>query len=279
MKDLKVINRKRAKREQRGLISEFAFEREQQSAGNTAVLAGRAGPCRGRARRRLDPQHGCARRSPGDPFRLFVSSAFEVLTEALRPSRLRASIYMNYEWLDPSLKDAQGPPLTVGTINYRSGGTQGPTLVVGTIDHRLRRPWDLHSRILRAGSHGLSTIEVGEYTQRRISFLLSFRRAEHGSLVHKNPLIGGSPPCDDSVRSVKESHRRAVTAKNWPKSPKKHPPQISCEHTQMVRKGGSWPESIPKGQCSLKGRLVWKAVSWGTKREVMHDLWMVIDHG
>ncbi|KAF3501631.1 hypothetical protein F2Q69_00043104 [Brassica cretica] len=30
MKDSKVINRKRAKREQRGLISEFAFEREQQ---------------------------------------------------------------------------------------------------------------------------------------------------------------------------------------------------------------------------------------------------------
>ncbi|KAF3508406.1 hypothetical protein F2Q69_00006719 [Brassica cretica] len=31
MKESKVINRKRAKREQRGLISEFAFEREQQS--------------------------------------------------------------------------------------------------------------------------------------------------------------------------------------------------------------------------------------------------------
>ncbi|KAF2550282.1 hypothetical protein F2Q68_00035707 [Brassica cretica] len=30
MKDSKAINRKRAKREQRGLISEFAFEREQQ---------------------------------------------------------------------------------------------------------------------------------------------------------------------------------------------------------------------------------------------------------
>ncbi|KAF3583319.1 hypothetical protein F2Q69_00028977 [Brassica cretica] len=73
--------------------------------GNTVVLAGRAGLChsrarrrvdwqhgrsRGRARRRLDRQHGRARRaswlvsrpsSPGDPFRLFVFSAFEVLTE------------------------------------------------------------------------------------------------------------------------------------------------------------------------------------------------------
>ncbi|KAF3499119.1 hypothetical protein F2Q69_00042925 [Brassica cretica] len=31
--------------------------------GNTVVLAGLAGPCYGRARRRLDRQHGCARRA------------------------------------------------------------------------------------------------------------------------------------------------------------------------------------------------------------------------
>ncbi|KAF2557573.1 hypothetical protein F2Q68_00016402 [Brassica cretica] len=42
--------------------------------------------------------------------------------------------------------------------------------------------------IPRAGSPGLSTIEAGEYTQRHVSFLQSFRRAEHKSLVHKNPL-------------------------------------------------------------------------------------------
>ncbi|KAH0880034.1 hypothetical protein HID58_067428 [Brassica napus] len=30
--------------------------------GNTVVLAGRAGPCHGRARRRVDRQHGRARR-------------------------------------------------------------------------------------------------------------------------------------------------------------------------------------------------------------------------
>ncbi|KAH0904059.1 hypothetical protein HID58_043562, partial [Brassica napus] len=55
-----------------------------------AVLVGRAGPCHGRARRRLDRQHGRPRwaswlvmrpSSPGDLFRLFVFSAFEVLTE------------------------------------------------------------------------------------------------------------------------------------------------------------------------------------------------------
>ncbi|KAF2563706.1 hypothetical protein F2Q70_00018137 [Brassica cretica] len=59
------------------------------STGNTA---GRAGSCHSRARRRLDRQHGRVRRaswlvsrlnSPGDPFRLFVFSAFEVLTEIL----------------------------------------------------------------------------------------------------------------------------------------------------------------------------------------------------
>ncbi|KAF2530704.1 hypothetical protein F2Q70_00029751 [Brassica cretica] len=61
-----------------------------ESTGDTVVLAGRAGSCRGRARRRVDRQHGRAHRaswlvswssSPSDPFRLFVSSAFEVLNE------------------------------------------------------------------------------------------------------------------------------------------------------------------------------------------------------
>ncbi|KAH0858240.1 hypothetical protein HID58_086501 [Brassica napus] len=49
------------------------------STGNTAVLAGRASPCRGRARRASEPVSRPS--SPGDPFRLFVFSAFEVLTE------------------------------------------------------------------------------------------------------------------------------------------------------------------------------------------------------
>ncbi|KAF3602098.1 hypothetical protein F2Q69_00036368 [Brassica cretica] len=58
--------------------------------GNTVVLAGRAGSCHGRARRRVYRQHGHAGRAswlvsrpspPGDPFRLFVFSAFKVLTE------------------------------------------------------------------------------------------------------------------------------------------------------------------------------------------------------
>ncbi|KAH0898388.1 hypothetical protein HID58_047956, partial [Brassica napus] len=64
-----------------------------ESTGNEAVLAGRAGPCHCRVRRRLDWQYSRARRasrpvsrpsSLGDPFRLFVFSAFEVLTEIRR---------------------------------------------------------------------------------------------------------------------------------------------------------------------------------------------------
>ncbi|KAH0872606.1 hypothetical protein HID58_069968 [Brassica napus] len=73
-----------------GELACVAAELDGESTGNTVVLAGRAGSCRGRARRRVDRQHGRARRaiwlvswsgSPGDPFWLFVSSAFEVLNE------------------------------------------------------------------------------------------------------------------------------------------------------------------------------------------------------
>ncbi|KAF3528933.1 hypothetical protein DY000_02040953 [Brassica cretica] len=44
MKESKVINRKRAKREQRGLISEFAFEREQQTRMHGFGTGGRSSP-------------------------------------------------------------------------------------------------------------------------------------------------------------------------------------------------------------------------------------------
>ncbi|KAF3571098.1 hypothetical protein F2Q69_00059579 [Brassica cretica] len=73
-----------------GELARVAAELAGESTGNTVVLAGRAASCHGRARRRVDRQHGRARRaswlvswssSPGDPFWLFVFSAFEVLTE------------------------------------------------------------------------------------------------------------------------------------------------------------------------------------------------------
>ncbi|KAF3502038.1 hypothetical protein F2Q69_00042344 [Brassica cretica] len=48
------------------------------------------------------------------------------------------------------------------------------------------RPWYSESSILDQEDPEIFTI--GEYTQRRVSFLLSFLRAEHGSLVHKNTL-------------------------------------------------------------------------------------------
>ncbi|KAF3584759.1 hypothetical protein F2Q69_00027851 [Brassica cretica] len=68
-----------------GELARVAAELAGESTGNTVMLAGRAGSCRGRPRWRVDRQHGRARRaswlvswssSPGDPFRLFVSSAF-----------------------------------------------------------------------------------------------------------------------------------------------------------------------------------------------------------
>ncbi|KAH0867223.1 LOW QUALITY PROTEIN: hypothetical protein HID58_074245, partial [Brassica napus] len=70
-----------------GELARVTAELAGESTGDTVVLAGRACSCRGRARRRVDRQHGCAHRaswlvswssSPGDPFRLFD---FEVLNE------------------------------------------------------------------------------------------------------------------------------------------------------------------------------------------------------
>ncbi|KAH0862876.1 hypothetical protein HID58_080087, partial [Brassica napus] len=60
-----------------GELARVAAELAGESTGNMVVLAGRASMCRGRARRRVDRQHGRARRanwlvswssSPGDPF-------------------------------------------------------------------------------------------------------------------------------------------------------------------------------------------------------------------
>ncbi|KAH0854616.1 hypothetical protein HID58_057846 [Brassica napus] len=46
-----------------GELTRVAAELAGESTGNTAVLPGRAGSCRGRARRRVDRQHGRARRA------------------------------------------------------------------------------------------------------------------------------------------------------------------------------------------------------------------------
>ncbi|KAH0903476.1 hypothetical protein HID58_042979 [Brassica napus] len=46
-----------------GELSRVAAELAGESTGNTVVLAGQAGSCRGRARRRVDQQHGRARRA------------------------------------------------------------------------------------------------------------------------------------------------------------------------------------------------------------------------
>ena len=38
-----------------------------------------------------------------------------------------------------------------------------------------------------------------------------------------NVIMGGSPPCGDSVRSVKDHRRQAITSKKWPSKPKNDP--------------------------------------------------------
>ncbi|WZZ34437.1 hypothetical protein YC2023_017838 [Brassica napus] len=139
--------------------------------------------------------------------------------------------------------DTQGPTLVARTINYRSGSTHGPTQVVGTIDHRSRRPRSPrltatkapmtytgpypYGSILRAGSPGLSTIEAGEYTQRRVSFLLSFRRAEHRSLVHKNPL--------SRAQHLPAGFTTLTNSKSW--RSQKRSSWKYCRHTRQPLRG------------------------------------------
>ncbi|KAF2590834.1 hypothetical protein F2Q70_00038998 [Brassica cretica] len=76
-----------------GELARVMAELAGESTGNTAmlaVLAGRAGPCHGRAHWRLDRQHGRARRaswpvstpsSPVDPFRLLNRYVFVKIQE------------------------------------------------------------------------------------------------------------------------------------------------------------------------------------------------------
>ncbi|KAH0859138.1 hypothetical protein HID58_087399, partial [Brassica napus] len=86
-----------------GELARVTAELAGDSTGNTAVLAGRAGPCHGRARRRLDRQHGRSRRAswpvsrPSSPGEL--ARAVELARRA-RPgehgrvaSRARQAIY------------------------------------------------------------------------------------------------------------------------------------------------------------------------------------------
>ncbi|KAG2255969.1 hypothetical protein Bca52824_075263 [Brassica carinata] len=50
---------------------------------------------------------------------------------------------------------------------------------------------------------------------------LQNRRAERVPFL--NVIMGGSPPCGDSVRSVKDHRRHAVNSKKWPSKPENDP--------------------------------------------------------
>ncbi|XP_013617762.1 PREDICTED: uncharacterized protein LOC106324320 [Brassica oleracea var. oleracea] len=50
---------------------------------------------------------------------------------------------------------------------------------------------------------------------------LQNRRVERSPFL--NVIMGGTPPCGDSVRSVKDHRRHAVTSKKWPSKPENDP--------------------------------------------------------
>ncbi|KAH0892814.1 hypothetical protein HID58_055243 [Brassica napus] len=83
-----------------GELARVAAELAGELTGDTVRLAGRAGSCRGRARRRVDWQHGCARRSSwlvswssslGDPFWLFISLCSKKMSSRKGSSKRNSS--------------------------------------------------------------------------------------------------------------------------------------------------------------------------------------------
>ncbi|KAF2571804.1 hypothetical protein F2Q70_00002919 [Brassica cretica] len=90
-------------------------------------------------------------------------------------------VYNSTYWLRPRSPAHQHGPAML---------TEAPRHIMLTAAYRQEapkdRPWYSESSIIDQEDPEIFTI--GEYTQRRVSFLLSFLRAEHGSLVNKNTL-------------------------------------------------------------------------------------------
>ncbi|KAF3498316.1 hypothetical protein DY000_02052414 [Brassica cretica] len=137
----------------RGELARVTGKLAGESTGYTAVLAGRAGSCRSRARRRVNQRHGRARwaswpvlrpSSPGDPFRLFVFSAFEVLTEIRQLSvpalqHWLGVLISSYELgMDLNPGDFEGFWFTRGTGidgSYRMAPKKGMAIIQGHTSH------------------------------------------------------------------------------------------------------------------------------------------------
>nr|VDC96098.1 unnamed protein product [Brassica oleracea] len=106
-----------------------------------------------------------------------------------------------------------------------------------------------YGSIRRAGSPGLSTTEAGKYTQRHVSFLLSFRRAEHGSLfllVHAGPglkpqvrPLQSSVPAGPGPKPQVSPLQSLVPAGPRPK------PQVRPVQSLVPASFGSQPQSRP----------------------------------
>ncbi|KAF2578249.1 hypothetical protein F2Q68_00002861 [Brassica cretica] len=57
-----------------------------------------------------------------------------------------------------------------------------------------------------------------------------------------------------------------------------HPTRPENTHKWSGKKIGGWIP-LPMSETALKADVYGKAVPWATKREVMHDPWVVFDHG
>ncbi|XP_013601265.1 PREDICTED: uncharacterized protein LOC106308673 [Brassica oleracea var. oleracea] len=62
---------------------------------------------------------------------------------------------------------------------------------------------------------------IAEYLSSDLRVQLQSKRVERAPFL--NMIMGGSPPCGDSVRSVNDHRRHIVTSKKWPSKPKNDP--------------------------------------------------------
>ncbi|KAH0884267.1 hypothetical protein HID58_060363 [Brassica napus] len=186
-----------------GELARVTAELAGESTGNTAVLAGRAGPCRGRARRRANWQHGRARRaswlvswssSPGDPFRLFrnssshSSSGDSSANEVIAP---KEEFEVEEEAKDASRWYRHGS--SNGTLFLRIAEAVGVKLTVTCSTTKNRKPVERHNHPNFPNTRNIGIVSTDPKTELR-----KLRTKMHGN--------GIEPGSEWSTE-------------NWPRSP------------------------------------------------------------
>ncbi|XP_013617314.1 PREDICTED: uncharacterized protein LOC106323790 [Brassica oleracea var. oleracea] len=112
-------------------------------------------------------------------------------------------------------------------------------------------------RCLEKAKRCSSTVPQAENTTSDLRAQLELMKTTHTPLL--NVIMGGSPPCGDSVRAVKDYRRQAVTAQKWPS-------QIEADHqisfSAADTRGISMPHNDPLlvdigiGECQVTKVLV-----------------------